>query len=85
MVAEYRDARDAWVQLRETGDRMQMEDEEYRAVFPPPTFKQWLIGRTGPSVLSRTDVESVGGGDWSDDRAQCAPQTDGQADPSQVA
>jgi hypothetical protein len=24
---------------------MQMEDDEFREAYPPPTFKQWLRGR----------------------------------------
>jgi hypothetical protein len=40
---EYRDSRDAWEQNRESEAFMQMEDEEYREQFPPPTFKNWII------------------------------------------
>lgn len=44
LVAEYRDARDAWEQLRETGPHMQMEDDEFAEQYPPVTFKSWLQG-----------------------------------------
>ena len=50
LVQDFRDSRHAWEERRENGEAMQMEDAEYRAVFPPPTFKEWLIrsaGRTG--------------------------------------
>lgn len=42
LVSEYRDSRDAWEAGRETGDSMRLEDDEYRAQNPPPTFKAWL-------------------------------------------
>jgi hypothetical protein len=41
-VQDYRDARHAWEEAREQGEAMQMEDDEYRARYPPPTFKTWL-------------------------------------------
>lgn len=43
-VTEYRDWRHAWVENRERGEAMQMEDDDYRAAFPPPTFGDWLRG-----------------------------------------
>jgi len=56
LVEGYRDARHAWEALREsdtpvpaayaggaTTTCMQLEDDEFRAAYPPPTFKQWLI------------------------------------------
>jgi hypothetical protein len=50
-VLAYRDSRDAWEALRETCH--QMEPDEFRRAYPPPTFKNWLIG----SARSRVDVE----------------------------
>jgi hypothetical protein len=45
MVSEYRDAVFAREALREQGEQMQMEDEEFREKFPPVLFKDWLKGR----------------------------------------
>lgn len=57
LVEDYRDARAAWEALRESGAQAptsvpgvahseaaiyQLEDEDFRAAFPPPTFRQWL-------------------------------------------
>lgn len=50
MVMQYRDARHAWEERREQGEAMQMEDDDYRAAFPPPTFKDWLRGYPWPST-----------------------------------
>lgn len=47
MVTEYRDWRASWEERREAGPHMQMEDDDYRAAYPPPTFKAWLQGRAG--------------------------------------
>ena len=46
-VMAYRDARDAWEQNRESEWNMQLEDDDYAAEYPPPTFKQWLIDQGG--------------------------------------
>jgi hypothetical protein len=46
-VLEYRDSRHAWEEARENELHMQMEDDEYRAKYPPPTFKKWLQGLAG--------------------------------------
>lgn len=43
-VLEYYDARDAVDALRETGDQMQMEDDEFEEKFPQINFKEWLLG-----------------------------------------
>lgn len=43
MVLSYRDARDAWECLRESSVGMQLEEGDFRAEFPPPTFKAWLL------------------------------------------
>lgn len=45
-VLAYRDTRDAWEALRETVH--QLEPEEFRESYPPPTFKAWLTGHAGP-------------------------------------
>lgn len=47
MVLEYHDARDAVDALREQGEAMQMEDEEFEEQFPKVTFKEWLEGYSG--------------------------------------
>jgi hypothetical protein len=44
LVETYRDSRHSWEERRETSEHLQMEDDDYRAAYPPPTFKQWLIG-----------------------------------------
>lgn len=46
-TSTYRDARDAWEVLRETGECMQLEDDEFRELHPAPTFKATLIGLRG--------------------------------------
>jgi hypothetical protein len=46
-VQEYHDARDARDALREAGECLQMEDDDFKAVYPPVTFKDWLIGKGG--------------------------------------
>jgi hypothetical protein len=43
LVEGYRDARDARDALRECGDFMRMEEQEFRDDQPVVTFKQWLI------------------------------------------
>lgn len=54
VTRHYRDARDAWVALRETSAYSQHEDDEFRAEHPPPTFKQFLVGlSTGRIVPER--------------------------------
>jgi hypothetical protein len=50
LVGEYRDARDARDMLRETGEYMQMEDDDFDAAVPRVTFKAWLIGNAGRNV-----------------------------------
>lgn len=47
MVLEYRDSRHAWEERREDQEHYQLEDEEYAAMYPPPTFKAWLVGLAG--------------------------------------
>lgn len=47
LVSEYRDIHDAWEALRESGDYMRMEDDEFRVAHPEPTFKDFLIAREG--------------------------------------
>lgn len=42
LVENYRDAHFAWEAGREQGEAMQMEDEDYAAMYPQPLFKQWL-------------------------------------------
>lgn len=46
MVSEYRDWRTSWEERREDEYHMQLEDEEYAAMYPPPTFKAWLEARS---------------------------------------
>ena len=46
-VQDYRDSRHAWEEARENSLHMQMEDDEYRDRYPPPTFKRWLQGLAG--------------------------------------
>jgi hypothetical protein len=50
LVGEYRDQRDARDMLRETGEYMQMEDDDFDAAVPRVTFKAWLIGNAGRNV-----------------------------------
>ena len=45
MVDEYRDWRINWEENREKEPNLQMEDDDYREAYPPPTFKAWLKGR----------------------------------------
>lgn len=47
MVEEYRDWRLSWEERREDRHHMQLEDEEYAAMYPPPTFRTWLECRRG--------------------------------------
>lgn len=62
MVEDYRAARTAWEERRETGEAAptsvpgiagsgvaihQLEDDDYRRAFPPPTFRAWLEGNRG--------------------------------------
>ena len=64
MVNEYRDAHDAWAALRESNVLAptsvpgaansgvvcaQLEDDEFKAAFPQPLFKDWLTGYAWPS------------------------------------
>lgn len=44
-VQEYRDWRTSWEERREDEYHMQLEDDEYAAMYPPPTFRDWLAGR----------------------------------------
>lgn len=44
-VQSYRDWRHAWEEARENGENMRLEDYEYAAKYPPPTFKHWLTGK----------------------------------------
>jgi len=53
MVEEYRDAVFARDALRECGEYMQMEDEEFAAVVPPVLFKDWLISHAGRNRRAR--------------------------------
>jgi len=39
----WRDANDAWLAARESGAFMQWEDDEYRAAYPEPRLKDFLI------------------------------------------
>lgn len=58
-VEAYRDTRHAWEALRESGTLVshsgtevaayQLEDDDFRERFPPPTFKDWLISRARPA------------------------------------
>lgn len=47
MVEDFRDWRHSWHQRREDEHHMQLEDEEYAAMYPPPTFRDWLEARGG--------------------------------------
>ena len=47
LVEEYRDWRHSWEQRREDEHHMQLEDAEYAAMYPAPTFKAWLAARAG--------------------------------------
>lgn len=42
-VDAYRAARAQWEEARENEPHTQMEDDEYAATYPPPTFKRWLL------------------------------------------
>lgn len=44
-VQEYRDWRHAWEERREHRDNMQLEDDDYARLWPPPTFRAWLEGK----------------------------------------
>ena len=44
LVQDFRDAVDARDALREQGDQIQMEDDEFDERFPKVLFKDWLIG-----------------------------------------
>lgn len=63
LVAEYRDARDAQLALRESGvtapasvtfgssaTYSQLEDDDFAAVVPPVRFKDWLLGHARQAV-----------------------------------
>lgn len=74
-VQEYRDARDAWERLRESGTIVtgiagtahsttaayQLSDAEFAEAFPPPLFRDWLIanGQNGARARDAGDAESV--------------------------
>lgn len=61
IVEEYRDARRAWEDRRESDEPAygaagasgsgaacyQLSDEEYAELYPPPLFKDFLVGRRG--------------------------------------
>lgn len=47
LVDDYRDWRHSWLERREDHYHMNLEDEEYAAMYPPPTFKAWLLARGG--------------------------------------
>lgn len=57
-VEEYRDTRHAWESLRESGHLVphggtevaahQLEEDDFRQAFPPPTFRDWLIEHARP-------------------------------------
>lgn len=51
LVGGYRDQRDARDALRESGECMQMEDDDFDAAYPPVHFKAWLIGNAGRNRL----------------------------------
>lgn len=57
MVEDYRSTRHAWEEARESGRPVsaehaggaaiamhQLEDDDYAAAYPPPTFRAWLEG-----------------------------------------
>lgn len=43
VTSTHRDARDAWLKLRESELCLQMEDDEFRAAYPPPTLRDTMI------------------------------------------
>lgn len=43
-VESYREWRHNWEEARENGEAVQMEDDDYAAAYPPPTFRAWLTG-----------------------------------------
>lgn len=47
LVLEYYDAVFAREALRETGEQMRLEDDEFDEKFPKVLFKDWLIGLKG--------------------------------------
>lgn len=47
LVTEYRDWRHSWEERREDRHHMQLEDDDYAAMYPPPTFRAWLLARAG--------------------------------------
>lgn len=44
-VQEFRDWRHSWEEARERDHHMQLEDDDYAARYPPPTFRAWLEGK----------------------------------------
>lgn len=44
ILTHHRNARDAWLALRESEACMQMEDDEFEAAHPPPTLKAAMQG-----------------------------------------
>lgn len=44
VTSTYRDARDAWHALRESEPCLQLEDDEFRQLHPPPTLRSVLVG-----------------------------------------
>lgn len=52
LVGGYRDQRDARDMLREQGEAMQMEDDDFDAAYPRVTFKEWLIGHAGSNRVA---------------------------------
>lgn len=48
----YRDARDAWEALRESELCYQLEDDEFRVTYPPPTFKLYLLALAGTERMA---------------------------------
>lgn len=41
-VESYRHWRASWEERREDEHHMQLEDDDYAAMYPPPTFRAWL-------------------------------------------
>lgn len=74
LVQSYRDARDAWERLRESGAIVtgvagtshaavaayQLSDDEFAAAHPPPLFRDWLSSRTNNHRGDSADAGDVG-------------------------
>lgn len=49
-VLEYRDGHDAWEAAKESEEFMNLEESDFKNVYPEPNFKAWLIGKKGENM-----------------------------------